>query len=156
MTVTPIIRNVLLGALLSAGATGAIAQDVEGAIKARKAHMQLYSHHLGILGGMAKGETEYNAELAASVAGDLAKLTTLMQASYWPAGSDNSNNPNTRLLPKAWDNMNDIIKISQDLGAASATLASAAGNGLEALQGAMGPVGQSCGACHKPYRAPKK
>ena len=149
-------KTIAVATCLAVATPAAFAQDVEGAIKARKAHMQLYSHHLGILGDMAKGKTDYNAELAASVAGDLAKLTTLMQASYWPAGSDNSNNPNTRLLPKAWDNMNDIIKISQDLGGAAATLASAAGNGVEALQGAIGPVGQSCGACHKPYRAPKK
>ena len=30
------------------------------AVKARKAHMQLYAHNLGILGGMAKGEVEYD------------------------------------------------------------------------------------------------
>ncbi len=145
----------VIAACLAVMAPAAYAQDVEGAIKARKAHMTLYSHHLGVLGDMAKGKTEYNAELASAVAGDLAKLSSMMQASYWPPGSDNSNHPNTRLLPKAWDNIQDIIKISQDMGAASAALADAAGGGLESLQAAIGPVGQSCGACHKPYRAPK-
>ena len=152
---TTLFKSIAIAACFASLAPAAFAQDVEGAIKARKAHMQLYGHHLGVLGDMAKGKTEYNAELAASVAGDMAKLSSMMQASYWPPGSDNSNNPNTRLLPKAWDNVADIIKISQDLGAASASLADVAGNGLEALQGGIGPVGEACGACHKPYRAPK-
>ena len=139
----------------AAASTASVAQDVDGAIKARKAHMQLYSHHLGVLGAMAKGETDYNAELAAAVAGDMAKLTSMMQASYWPPNSDNTAAENTRLLPAAWENMDDILKISQDLGAASANLAAVAGDGLDALRGAMQPGGATCVACHKPYSGPR-
>lgn len=149
-------RTVLIASAFALAATGSMAQDVEGAIKARKAHMQLYGHQLGILGAMAKGEADYNAELASAVAGDLAKLSTLMQASYWPPNSDNSATENTRLLPAAWSSMDEVIAISQDLGAATATLAASAGDGLDALRAGMGPVGQACGACHKKTRAPKK
>lgn len=150
------LRILTIGACFAFAATSLAAQDVDGAIKARKAHMQLYGHHLGVLGAMAKGEAEYNAELASAAAGDLAKLTSMMQATYWPPGSDNSAFENTRLLPTAWDNMQDIIKHAQSLGAASAALEGAAGGGLDALRGAMGPVGKACGDCHKLSRAPKK
>ena len=57
------------------------------AVKARKSHMQLYAHNLGILGAMAKGEAEYNADAASAAAGNLAAMTQLNQMSYWPQGT---------------------------------------------------------------------
>lgn len=148
------LRILSLGTCLAFAVTAVNAQDVDAAIKARKAHMQLYGHHLGILGAMAKGETEYNAELAASVAGDLAKLTSMGQASYWVPGSDNASAEKTRLLPAAAQNGADVGAKAQDLAKAAAAMAETAGDSLEALQASMGPVGGSCGACHKAYRQP--
>ena len=60
----------------------------EAAVKARKAHMQLYAHNLGILGAMAKGEVDFDAEAAQSAAGNLVMLAGINEASYWVEGSD--------------------------------------------------------------------
>ena len=38
------------------------------------------------------------------------------------------------------------------LSEAAAAMETAAGQGLESLQGAMGPLGGACGACHEDYR----
>lgn len=149
------LRGIALGTLIVFGATQLAAQDVAGAIKARKAHMTLYSYNLGILGDMVKGKIDYDAALAASVSADLAKLSTTEQSSYWPAGSDNVTLTSTRTLPKALENVDDMMKITADMGAAATTLAGAAGDGLNALRDAFGPVAESCGACHKPYRGPR-
>ena len=123
-----------------------------GAIKARQSHMQLYAFNLGILGGMARGNTEYNAEAAMAAAANMAALTSLAQSAYWPAGSDNASAEGSKALPNLWTDFAGAAKIGGDLAAASANLAAVAGDGLEALQGAMGPIGGACGACHKTYR----
>ncbi|MDP5360798.1 MAG: cytochrome c, partial [Paracoccaceae bacterium] len=50
-----------------------------------------------------------------------------------------------------------VIEAEQvKLAAATATLASVAGDGLDAMKAAFGPVGQSCGSCHESYRAPRQ
>ena len=128
----------------------------DAAIKARQSHMRLYAHNLGILGSMAKGEMPYDATLASAAASNLAALAAMSQMTYWPAGSDSFDNDNTAALPEIWDNLPDLSKKAEALAAATAALQTAAGQGLPALQAAIGPVGQACGACHKAYRQPQQ
>ena len=128
------------------------------AVKARKSHMQLYAHNLGILGAMAKGEAEYNADAASAAAGNLAALTQMNQMSYWPAGTSSEDlGDETRALPAIWDDggFAKAIEISTALASAATNLASVAGNGQEALGPALGPVGKECGACHKAFQQPR-
>jgi len=150
----------LLSAVLIGGAvaTSALADGHAGnpAVKARKAHMQLYAFNLGILGNMVQGKADYNAETAAAAAADLASLSSMTQANYWPQGTDSEALPGeTRALPIGWTEFQGAIDISMELAAASASMAEVAGNGLEALQGAFGPAAATCGACHKVYRGPR-
>lgn len=128
------------------------------AIKARQSMFQLYSFSMGILGGMAKEKIEYNADLAAEMAANLNAAANLGQSAFWPAGSDNGNpeNAKTRALPAIWDTYPAITEKGDALKAAAAVLAENAGNGLEALQGAIGDVGQACKGCHDDFRAEKK
>lgn len=128
------------------------------AIKARQAMFQLYSFSAGVLGAMAKGEMDYNAELAQEMADNLNAAANLGQSAFWPAGSDNSNPDNlkNRALPKIWETFPAIADNAQDLKDAASVLAAEAGNGLDALRGSMGAVGKSCKACHDEYRAKKR
>lgn len=126
---------------------------LDAAVKARKAHMQLYAFNLGQLGGMAKGEIDYDAAAAGAAAANLADLAAMNQARYWPEGSDNfAMGEETRTLPALWDNIDDVRKISGDLEEATTALASAAGQDLDSLRAALGDVGKACGACHEDYR----
>lgn len=135
--------------------TAVIAQngDFSGAIKARKAQMYLYQHNLAILGGMAQGKIEYDADAASSAASNLASLVNLNQSTYWPAGSDSASVEGTRALPAIWEDFPGVMEESNKLIEAAAAMETAAGGGLESLQGAIGPVGGACGSCHKAYRA---
>lgn len=146
----------LICAGLAVAATAAFAGSHQGphagAIKARQSHMELYAFNLGILGGMARGNAEYDADAAMAAAANMAALTSLAQGAYWPMGSDNASAEGTRALPNLWTDFTGAAKIGGDLAAASQALAAVAGDGLEALQGAMGPIGGACGACHKTYR----
>lgn len=131
------------------------AKAIEGAIKARQSQMTLFGFNLGLLGGMAKGDIAYDAESAGKAAAGLAALVQLDGSRMWLPGSDNVSAKNTRALPAIWQSGSDVGAKLAALGAAADGMAAAAGTDLEALRGAMGPLGGACGACHKAYRAPE-
>ena len=151
-----------LGALGLAGVVAATAvyagshASVPPAVKARKAHMQLYAHNLGVLGAMAKGEAEYDADAAGAAASNIAALSKLSQNTYWAAGTSSDDVEGSRALPAIWENIPDVIEKAQALTAAADGAAAEAGNGLEALQASMGPLGKACGGCHEDYQKPKE
>ncbi len=125
------------------------------AVKARKAHMQLYAFNLGTLGAMAKGEMEYNAEAASAAANNLASLSSLSQRGYWAPGTSSDDLPDeSRALPAIWQEGSKAGEIGASFAEAAAALAAVAGDGKDAMAGAIGPVGKGCGDCHKAYRVP--
>lgn len=127
------------------------------AVSARKAHMGLNGFNLGVLGAMAKGEAEYNADIATGAANNLVALVNMDQMSYWPAGSDNGAlGDETRALPALWENYPDVMEKVGAVKAAAENLAAVAGNGQEGLGAAIGALGGACNECHKAYRAPSK
>ena len=148
-------RLLLTSAVIAATAGLAHAGSHGGnpAVKARQSHMQLYAHNLGILGAMAKGEAEYNADAASAAANNLAALSQLNQMSYWAPGTSNAElGEETKALPAIWEAGSTAADIGGKLAEAATALAAVAGNGQEALGPALGPVGGACGECHKAYR----
>jgi len=151
-------RTVTLSAALVASSAFATFADghIEGAVKARKGLMQLYGHNLSILGAIAKGDMEYDAEIASTAAGNLMALTQINQVSIWPQGSDSESYADSRALAKVWTTFPAIVEKSTAMREAAVAMNAAAGGGLDALRGAMGGVGNGCKGCHETYRAPKK
>lgn len=146
--------GVALGLLMAGGAL--VAQEHNGAVKARQSVMQLYAHYLGQLGAMAKGEVDYDAEKAWAVAASLAAVTRLDQSAMWPQGSDNAAlGEMTAALPAIWNTYPAIVEKGQALSAAAAEMENAATTDLAALQGAMKALGGACGGCHKSFRQSK-
>lgn len=148
-------------ALLMGATVVAVAADGgphDKAIKARQAMFQTYGFNIGILGAMAKGKMEYNAELAAESAANINAAANFGQSAYWPAGSDSETpgNARTRALPAIWETYPAVNEKSQALKDAAATMAAEAGTSLEALRGAMKDLGASCKGCHDDFRAEKK
>ena len=157
MNIQRSVTACLIAGVLSCGVAHAQG-PYDKAIKARQAMYQLYSFSAGVLGDMAKGKIEYDAELARELAGNLNAAANLGQSAFWPAGSDNSNPENlkNRALPKIWETFPAISENAQQLKDAAAVLAAEAGNGIDALRGSMGAVGKSCKGCHDEYRAKKR
>jgi cytochrome c556 len=148
-------RTIITSVIIAATASFAFAGSHGGnpAVKARKAHMQLYAHNLGILGAMAKGETEYSADAASAAANNLVALANMSAMSYWAPGTSNAElGEETRALPAIWEAGSKAGEIAGQLREGAAALAAVAGNGQEALGPALGPVGGACAACHKDYR----
>ena len=152
LTAFSLIGGLALGA--SFATAGGHSDPLAAAVKARQAHMTLYSFNLGPLGGMARGNIDYDAEAAQRAADNLAALTSVSQAGYWPPGSDSEAVEGSRALPAIWADGSDIGAKGAEFVDAVTMLQAEAGKGLEALQAAMGPVGKGCGGCHEAYRVP--
>jgi cytochrome c556 len=135
-----------------------VAQDLtpeqQNAITARKAHMGLYSFYLAPMGQMVQGNRDYDAEIAAAAAQNLAAMAAIDQSAFWVDGTD-SDATDTRARPEIWSDPDGYMTVKQNMADVTAALAAVAGDGLEAMQAAFGPVGQSCGACHQNFRAPE-
>jgi len=153
-------RLATFGIALTLVASASMAEDGphDAAIEARQAMFQLYGYHFGILSDMAKEKRDYDAALAAEAADNLDAVTRLGQGSFWPQGSDSETDGNARnrALPAIWSDYPDIEEKAAALKEASEALVSAAGTDLDALQGAIGPVGNACKGCHDDYRAERK
>ena len=147
------------GAAMVAGATAAISGEAEErAVKARQALMQVYAFNLGQLGAMVKGEMEYNADLAKASADNLVKASTMNGMAMWPKGSsmdDEGMAGKTWAKADIWADGSDVGEKAKALREAAAQMAEVAGNGLDAVKGAMGGVGGGCKGCHEKFRAPK-
>lgn len=147
----------VLGLAIAAGAaTGQDAAEkaLADATKARQSQMQLYAFNLGVLGGMARGDVEYDAEKAGAAAANLAAVTRLDQSLIWPEGSDDMGVETSRALPALWDNLPDVMSKGATLAEAATAMESAATQDLASLQAAMGALGGACSACHQAYRVP--
>jgi cytochrome c556 len=152
----------LIGALVvSAGTTMLVADGhadaraLAGAVKARQAHMSLYSHNLGILGAMAKGDVDYDSAAAQAAADNLAAVATLNQAGYWLPGSDSDSIEGSRALPAIWQADSKAQAYGMEMAEAALALQAVAGTDLAAMQGGMGAVGDGCKTCHEAYRKPR-
>ncbi|PZX19940.1 cytochrome c556 [Palleronia aestuarii] len=147
------MRLMMATGLLLAGLGGPLAaQDDNPNVEARQHHMDLYSYNLSILGAMAKGERDYDAELAGAAASRLHALATLDQTGYWPEGTSSEEIDDSRALPALFENMDDYMNLTEELASAAMEMQNVAGDGAEAIGGQMRALGGSCGSCHEKYR----
>lgn len=145
---------VVLGIASATFAAGHLTPEQQRAMDARQAQMGLYSFNLGPLGGMAQGKIPYDAEVAATAAANLAALAGMDQTAYWLEGTDTSIE-GSRAKPEIWTDSAGYLAEKEKLASATLALAAVAGDGLDQMKAAFGPVGMSCGSCHEAYRAPR-
>jgi cytochrome c556 len=135
----------------SAPTAAAVDDSPEGQAYAfRHGVMEAVSWKVGKLRAMAQGEIPTDDAVAVKYARDAAALAGMMADGFIP----NSGGVKGSLaLPEIWTNFADFQQKAKDLETAATALADAAQtNGFEASKGMVQAVGQSCGACHRPYR----
>lgn len=120
----------------------------EDAIKYRQSAMFIQGQHVGRLGAMANGRVPYDATAAVANAEVVAQVSRLPWAGFG-AGTDGG-----KAKPEIWKEQAKFKKLSDRLIAESDKLvvAAKAGN-LDALKAAMGPLGDTCKACHDNFRS---
>ena len=149
------VRWILVVTGLSLAFAVAAAKDPnEKAIEARQAVMKLQSWYAGPLFAMAKGDVDYDADMARTYAEHLSTMANVEGAAMWPQGTDNAAYAGkTRALPEGWTDWEEAGRKAQALSEAAAALAAVAGDGLDALRSKIGAVGQACKGCHDDFRA---
>lgn len=152
------MRLSLLAMGAAVAAYPALAQDMSPAEEAhalRLAHMGLYAANLGPLVGMARGEVEYDAEVAATRAGNIAAYASADLRPYLVEGSSSADLEDSRALPVIWENMEDFAAQQTNLAEAAEAVVAASGEGQEAFAAAFRELGSACGSCHEDYRQPE-
>ncbi|MFL4471023.1 cytochrome c [Tateyamaria armeniaca] len=151
LTLTTLAATAVAFTALADGHTKAL----EGAVQARKASMSTIGYHTGLLGAMAKGEAPYDAAIATAAAENLAAAASMNRIVFWIEGSEQGAIEGSRAKPEIWSDAAGFEESAMALETAAAAMVTAAGTDLESLRAAMGPVGKSCGDCHKAYRGPR-
>nr|WP_319250353.1 cytochrome c [uncultured Celeribacter sp.] len=153
------MRKLLLSTVIAAvtatgAATGAFAQSPSDVASARRAYFNLIGFEMATLGGMARGNIDYDADAASQSASDLMSIASLHRADYFAAGTSNEDLAGeTRALPAIWDDMDGFQEKGMAFYEAVVNLNEVAGNGLDALRPAVGQLGGTCKACHDDFRA---
>lgn len=146
------VTTIALAATMVAGAPALAQQDFEAEVKARQGQYRLNAVNIGTLAAMAKGELDYDADLAQAAADNLVTISQIRQVVLWPSGSDSESIDGTRALPAIWENTDDFLAKWEDFGTAAAQMQEVAADGRAALGPALGALGDSCKACHEEYR----
>lgn len=129
------------------------ASSGKAAVSARHAQMQMVAYNIGMLGAVAKGEVEFDAEMVNSAATNLKMLSAMDTASLWLDGTAQGEVDGSRAKADVWsDRAGFIGKFKQMEDAADGLIGVAS---LEDMRAGMGPLGGSCKACHETYRGPK-
>tara|TARA_R110002049_G_scaffold2732_7_gene20811 strand:+ start:870 stop:1340 length:471 start_codon:yes stop_codon:yes gene_type:complete len=131
----------------------AASHTVPPSVKGRQGAMQVISLHAGLLGEMARGNSDYDAGVAQTAADNLVTVSNLNLSTLFPEGTDNGVLSDTIALPAIWSDPAGFQTAWEGFGTAAANLQAVAGDGLDPMRAAMGDLGKSCGACHDTYRA---
>ena len=152
------VKTAICATLLATITTPVMAEDFpfEDQIDGRQGYFQMVKFNMGVLGAMAKGKRDYDAELAQTIANNLKSAASMNNALMWPKGSDMDAEGlagHTKAKAAIWQDDSDVGEKHKTWVAATETMAENAGQGLDALRDAIGPLGKSCKGCHNDYKA---
>ena len=134
--------------------TLALTQDAgEKAVEARQGFMSVVVYEAGPLFGMAKGDIAYDAEAAATHAGNLAAITDYGFPHLFVDGTSMDElGDTTEALPAIWEKPEEFAEAWEALGTRASGVVEVAGDGQEALAAAVSELGKACGNCHDDFR----
>lgn len=142
MTRIPLVLIATAGVLAGA----AVAQEATlPEVKARKAHMQEQRAAVAVLGGMAQGQTAFDAAAAqaakAALAAQGAEIPAKFEAEVTEAASKSK--------PEIWMAWDDFVSKAEALTKAAEALDASS---LDGVRAGLGAVGAACQSCHEAYR----
>lgn len=130
----------------------ALAQDAQQVYETRNKAMKSVSGSMKKIAAFVKNNEGSAADvaIAAAVINQVAKDTP----GLFPKGPQAEK---SRAKAEIWSDWDKFVAAAKDMENRSALLlASAQANDARAIRNAFGPLGKTCGGCHKPFRGPKK
>ena len=97
---------------------------------------------------MARGKIPFDAAQAERAKAKLSAAAAGIPAAFEVQAED----PKSEALPAIWSNWDDFTAKSVAMETAVSGLDTSS---LEDLRAGLGPIGRSCGGCHKSYRIDK-
>ena len=139
-------KTLILSLVMVGGIALAQSKAVDPDVNARQTLMQANGGAMGLLGGMAKGEKEFDAAAA-----EAAKQTLIANAADIAAKfTNNTADPENRAKPEVWTKWDDFVKDAEALGAAAAALDASS---LDGVKAGLGGIGGACKDCHTEFKA---
>ena len=138
--------------LLTLNAANAELFDPEDAVRYRQSLYQVISAQTSVMGGMVRGDLDFDGEEISKRADNIAKVAGMLPETYFPAtrGVGDSN-----MRDRAWNNMEDFQSKGQAFGKALQELiqaSSASDFDHGKARSTVGALVQSCRNCHDDYR----
>ncbi|MBT1444526.1 cytochrome c [Shewanella sp. JM162201] len=138
-----------LSALAAFGATANNFESTDDAIHYRESAFGLIAYQFGDMSAMLKGKKEFNADVFAQRAANVAALSKLPAEGF----IDGSDKGKTDALPKIWENKADFDSRMTEFQDNAAKLAEVAkGGDKDAIKAAFANTGKSCKGCHDNYK----
>jgi len=141
--------SILAGALALSLAAAGLASDP---IAERQKTMKKIGESMKALGGMARGESPFDAAAVKSNAETIAESLDHAK-SLFPEGSGQGSTE-TWAKPEVWTERAKFEKTLQSAHEAAVSLAAVSEEG--SYRQALGALGQNCRSCHDSYRRPKE
>ncbi|MFP4130680.1 MAG: c-type cytochrome [Thiohalospira sp.] len=151
------MRKLIAGGLVAAtalvGASGALAQQKdEDFVKYRQGAFQTIAWHFGPLAGMAKGDIDFDAELAQRNAERLAQLASMPWEGF-EGGPHDAGDGHTHAKEAIWEEMDKFEGGADKFQQEVDKLAEVAQQGeLGPLRQQVGAVGDTCKKCHDNFK----
>ncbi|MHC5224621.1 c-type cytochrome [Ignatzschineria sp. LJL83] len=142
------MKKLALTAMLAVATMGisTAAVDTDATIKYRKAAFTVAGWNMGILGGMLKGEIEYNPEEAVAAAKRINEMAKAVGATFVEGTYEGTN-----ASPKIAEERQDFDTKLAAFIEQSDIMVEAAGD-KKTLAAQMGKLGGTCKSCHDSYK----
>ncbi len=141
-----------VGILFAGTSFGAAAQN-PAEIAQRQELMKANGGAMRVLTPMVRGEAPWNAQAAGQAAASARDAATKAKALF-PVGTG-PDKGQTAALPAIWERKAEFEAIfDRQIAAASNLVTLAAANNEAGFKAGFPALGQTCGACHTPFRRP--
>jgi len=146
---------IVLGSVSFLACSAALADDIEDAIEYRQDALGVMAWQIGPLGQMAQGKREFDADIFAQRAANLAAVAPLPWEGFVEGSLQNDDHGvQTDALPAIAEDRADFDERNQALVNETATLAELAqGEDRDAMFEQVAKVGNTCKGCHDNFRA---
>lgn len=140
-------KYIALGLILAGTAAFAHGGVKDPDVMNRMMGMSALAKHMKLIGGMAKGETTFDA---AAVNTTLGKMSE--EASYIPSLFETeADDPKSEALPVIWEKFDTFTDHAAKLETLTSGLAGTVETEAD-LRSVVQQVGKACGACHSTFR----
>ncbi|MBL3705126.1 cytochrome c [Sulfitobacter sp. BDSS02] len=140
-------KYISLGLILAGTAAFAHSGVQNPDVMNRMMGMSALAKQMKLIGGMAKGEAEFDAAAVNSALGKMSE-----EASYIPSLFETqADDPKSEALPVIWEKFDTFSEHAEKLETLTAGLAGTVETEAD-LRSAVQQVGKACGACHSTFR----